>query len=327
MSVNYLSYAASAAIKQRSLPRDFDIVFIYETSPVTIAYPAEEYAKRCNKPVFFYCCDIWPECVKVMLHNENSLPYKAIKNISTKLYKNCDLLAVQSKGFFDYFTEVHNIGEEKLRYLPQFADSQYLEKDFTPEDNGIVDFVFTGNIGIAQDIDGLLEAVEKIRDISGFKVHLVGAGSYLDKAKEIVKEKQLEDKVIFYGRRPYEEMEKFYKLADVCLATLQAGSAISLTIPSKVQGYMAAGKPVIAALSGFARTVIEGSGSGICVEPGNSDQLAEAMRAFIHNPKNYQKCGENARNYFKDHFTKEQYMKTLYELFDETINTYKGRRK
>lgn len=327
MSINYLSYALSASIKQRSLPKDFDIVFIYETSPVTLAYPAEKYARKSHKPVFFYCCDIWPECVKVMLHNEDSIPYKAIKKISTKLYKNCDILAVQSKGFFDYFKDVHGIAEEKLRYLPQFADSQYLEKDFTPEDNGTIDFVFTGNIGIAQDIDGLLKAVEINRNIDGFKVHLVGAGSFLDRAKEIVKEKKLEDKVIFYGRRPYEEMEKFYKLADVCLATLQANSEISLTIPSKVQGYMAAGKPVIAALSGFARNVIEHSGSGICVEPGNSDQLAEIMRDFIQNPEKYQKCGDNARSYFKDHFTKEQYMKSLYEMFDETINTYQGRRK
>lgn len=319
MSLNYLSYCISAVLKGYLLHGQFDVVFIYETSPVLMAYPAEVFARRKRIPVFLYCCDIWPEVVKVMLPDENSMAFRIIKKLSTCLYKRADLIAVQSKGFYQYFDTVHGISGEKLRYLPQYADSDYAEQDFTPEDNGIVDFVFLGNIGMAQDICGLIQAVEQIRELPGFKVHLVGEGSYLNEAKKLVGQKKLERQICFYGRRPYEEMPQFYKIADVCLATLQADSAISLTIPSKVQGYMAAGKPIIAALSGFARDVVEESRSGICVTPGNIDELAAAMKAFIEDREKYKDCGINARSYYAKHFTKEHFMESLYSLLDETI--------
>lgn len=320
MSFNYLSFCISATLKGFRVKNEFDAVLVYETSPVLMGYPAEVYAKRNKLPLLFYCCDIWPEVVKVMIPNENSAAYQVIQKISTDIYKRADLVAVQSKGFYQYFEEVHKIKASKLRYLPQYADAAYINEDFTPEENEIVDFVFLGNIGIAQDIGGLIRAVEQIKALGGFQVHLVGSGSYLEEAKQLVKEKGLENLIRFYGRRPYEEMPKFYKLADVCLATLQADSAISLTIPSKVQGYMAAGKPIIAALSGFAREVIEESKSGIGIEPGNSMELANAMKEFILYKEAYKECGSNARRYYLKHFTKEHFMKRLYTYLDEIMS-------
>ena len=166
--------------------------------------------------------------------------------------------------------------------------------DLSPEENGIIDFVFTGNVGIAQDIGGLIKAVDSIKDLGGFKVHVVGSGSFLEEAKELVKEKQLEEIIIFYGRRPYEEMPKFYKLADVCLATLQADSLLNLTMPSKVQGYMAAGKP---------------------------DELADAMKTYIFDYDKYKEYGLNGRNYFKHNFTKDIFMTRLYSQLNDTMRS------
>jgi len=319
MIKNYVSYMISASIKQFTLPNDYDVVFIYETSPVTLAIPGEIYAKRHKKPVFFYCCDIWPECVKVMIKNENSLAYKLISKLSTSIYRKADIIAVQSEGFFEYFQKVHKISVEKIRYLPQFANSEYLNMDLTPENNGIIDFVFTGNVGIAQDIGGLIAAVDMNRNLKDFKVHIVGSGSYLDEARKLIKEKELEDIIVLYGRKPYESMPFYYKLADVCLATLQADSLLNLTMPSKVQGYMAAGKPILAALAGSSRDIIEKNKCGLCVTPGNVSELANAIREYILHYDIYRDYGDNGRLYFKEHFTKEIFMKRLYEQIEETI--------
>lgn len=323
MIANYFSFCISAALKAFFMKEKFDVVLAYETSPILMAYPGEVYARKNRTPLLLYCCDIWPEVVKTMVSDERSVIFKVAKKVSTPIYRRADLLAVQSKGFYDYFKEVHNYDVNKLRYLPQYADSSYVEQDLSAKDNGLTDFVFLGNIGIAQDIGGLIGAVEKIKDIPGFHVHLVGTGSYHETAVRLVKEKGLENLITFYGRQPYAKMVDFYKLADVCLATLQADSVISLTIPSKVQGYMAAGKPIIAALSGFARDVIEESGSGICVTPGNIDELASAMKEFIRNPEKYKDCGEYARDYYCRHFTREKYMKTLYKYLDEVMQVRK----
>ena len=317
LSLNYLSYAMAGGLKARFLKGDFDMVFAEETSPVTMVYPGIVYARRKKIPLFLYCCDIWPECAKTMVGNEKSPAFRLITGISTWIYRRADHIAVPSKSFYGYFQDLHGIPAGRMSFLPQYSPSDYVDRDFTPEGD-VTDFVFLGNVGIAQDMGGLIEAVDKIRDLPRFHVHIVGEGSFLAQAKELVREKGLEGLITFYGRRPYEEMPGFYKLADVCLATLQAGSVISLTLPAKVQGYMAAGKPIIAALSGFAREVIEESGAGLCVEPGNSGELARAMARFIRGEMDMPACGRRARAYYQQHFTKEKFMASLYALMEQT---------
>lgn len=320
MILNYFSFCISGAIKVFFLKDNFDVVLAYETSPVLMAYPGEVYAKKNKVPLLLYCLDIWPEVVKTMVPDESSLIFKVAKKVSTPIYRRADLLAVQSKGFFNYFKTVHGIDESKLRYLPQYADSEFAETDLTAIDNGIVDFVFLGNIGLAQDIGGLIEAVDIIKDVPGFKVHLVGNGSYYETAVKLVKEKGLENLIVCYGRRSHDEMIDFYKLADVCLATLQADSMISLTIPAKVQEYMAAGKPIIAALSGFAREVIEESGAGMVIEPGNVAELAETMKLMALHYQEYSDRGISARNYYNKCFTKEIFMNDMYRMMEGLIS-------
>lgn len=320
MALNYISFALSGALRQLFLPAGYDLVFIYETSPVTLALPGILYAMQRKTPVYFYCCDIWPECARVMIHDENSLPYRIITRISRYLYRRADLLAVQSEGFFDYFHTLHGIAPDKMRYLPHFGDARYLAIDSVPDENGVIDFVFTGNIGMAQDIGGLLSAVERIRDTEGFHLHLVGDGSFLSQAQAICREKHLEHLVTFYGRRPVDEMPAFYRLADVCVATLQADSLVNRTLPSKVQGYMAAGRPVLAALSSEPRHIIEENRFGICVDPGNVSQLADAMREFTLHYDRYRSFGENARRYFTEHFTFERFMDNMYQQMNELLS-------
>ena len=256
-----------------------------------------------------------------MLSREDSLPFRLIKRISTRIYRRADHIAVQSKSFFSYFEEVHGIGRDKLSFLQHYSPSDYAREDFTPEGD-TMDFVFLGNVGIAQDMGGLINAVEKLKSYPNFHVHIVGDGSYLETAEQLTKEKGLSHLITFYGRQPYAEMPRFYKMADVCLATLQANSVISLTLPLKVQGYMAAGKPIVAALSGYAREVVEESGAGLCVEPGNSDQLARAMEQFITGKMDTAACGKNARAYYLQHFTKEKFMKDLYAQMGDVMARY-----
>ena len=149
-----------------------------------------------------------------------------------------------------------------------------------------------------------MEAVKIIRDIPGFKVHFVGDGVCLEQMKRFVKAESLENIVTFYGRRPVEEMPIFYKLADICLVSLKADNATGYTLPSKVQGYMAAGKPILGMIDGSARDIIEESECGICVSAGDINGLAKAMRTFMEEPEKYKDCGMKGREYFMKNFAK-----------------------
>lgn len=304
LALNYLSYMCSALRKVEKFPDDFDLIFVYQLSPVLMAIPGRRYAKRHNVPMLLYCCDLWPESMKMYIKSERNVAFKLIKRISTGIYQSAQRIIVQSMSFIPYFQMTHGISEDKLTYIPAFADETYLTQDFTPDDDTI-DFVFLGNLGIAQNLIAVLEAVNKIRDVSGFKVHFVGDGSILNEMKQFVEKHRLKSKVFFYGRRPVKEMPKFYKLADACLVSLKADNATGLTLPTKVQGYMAAGKPIIGMIDGTAKDVIEESGCGICVHAGDVNGLAEIMKDFVINNWNYRDCGNNAREYFKCNFRRD----------------------
>ena len=319
LAINYISYMWSASKKIKSLPDDFDLVFVYQLSPVLMAIPGQKYAKKHKKPLIIYCCDLWPESIKMYIHSENTVAFRMIKIISTGIYQSAQRVIGQSTSFLPYLKRVHGIDDEKMAYIPAFADETYLTQDFSPE-NDVVDFVFLGNLGIAQNLIAVLEAIERIKDIPGFMVHFVGDGSTLDEMRQFVSVHKMENIVTFYGRRPVEEMPDFYRLADACLVSLKADNATGLTLPSKVQGYMAAGKPIIGMIDGSAKDVIDESGCGICVPAGDVDGLSKAMEDFITEREKYQNCGQKAKEYFVENFRKEIIMKKIETEFERIGN-------
>lgn len=325
LAFNYFSYCISAAIRAKNKQFDFDVIYSYQLSPVTMVYPATILKKKYKKPLFLYCCDLWPESMKVLLKGGNNILFKVTAAISKSLYNKCDKIAIQSPAFFEYFEKQHGIVHEKLCFIPQFADSSYLSISFR-DVHEITNFVFLGNVGIAQDMECVLRAVKHIKEIQ-FRLHIVGDGSCLDNCKQMVNEYSIEDKVIFYGRRPVDEMPKYYELADACLITLKDDSMIGRTIPSKLQGYMAAGKVVIGAINGAAQDVIKEANCGLCVAASDDIALAEAMREFIINRKCYLNCGSNGREYFKKHFTKEIFMDNLEKKLKEMCDIDRYSRK
>ena len=310
MALNYTSYMLSASLKALSIKKDFDVIFVYQLSPVTMTLPGIIMKKRSHKPLYLYCCDIWPESMKNILPDEERFIYKLVKRFSKYLYSQCDVITVTSKPFIKYFNKEHSISIERISYIPQHAEDIYLQMDFSSTDD-ITDFVFMGNIGIAQDLECILDATEMIKHVPKFKIHFVGDGSYLENSKALVEKKGLNDIVVFHGRHPLEKMPDFYKLADACLLTLKAENLVGLTMPSKLQGYMAAGKAVIGAINGAAQEVIKESQCGLCVNASDSKALAEVMQDFIENPNKYKDCALNGREYFKKNFTKKIFMEQL----------------
>ena len=316
--LNYFSYLGSSSWWAIWNRKKYDIVFSYQLSPIFMLMPAAIIAKKQHIPLYIYCLDLWPESMKAMPPGDKAIIFKPIHWLSRYLYKKADGISVQSKSFFEYFEKVNDIPREKLSYIPQMSSSEYLDMDFT-YDNGTIDFVFLGNIGNAQDIELIINAAEKNKDLKNFAVHFVGDGIFLKKAKQLVKKKGLENLILFYGRQPIEKMPEYYKLADVCLVTLKGGSIISKTIPAKVQGYMAAGIPILGALDGFGKDVINESGAGVCVSCGDLENFSAKMRDFILNYKNYKENSSKGREYFKEHFTKRKMVDSLEDKLENLI--------
>ena len=351
---------------------DFDVIYVWEVSPVTMAVPAIALKKRYKKPLFLYCMDIWPECVKAMSIKEGTLPYKMIHAWTKRIYRQCDHIAVSSKPFFQYMEEKNGISRSKMSYLPQYADVGLLELDTrkikpdeawsaqneeTPvrsrnvQDSEIsvragnlqdseasgktahVDFLFIGNIGKAQNLDCLMNAMTVFKGRNDVTLHMVGGGSEFENIKKMAEDLGLDDIVTFYGPKPFKEAISFYNKADACVLTLDGSTHIGDTLPGKLQTYMAAGKPILAAANGAAMEVIKEANCGKCVAAGNHEAYGRILQEFAKeiqsegqtgiefaNPSSdISRYGDNARRYFRENFMEEQHFTELERLLGEMI--------
>ena len=308
--LNYLSYRRNGIKIAKSMPSGYDVVLCYQLSPITMLEPAIAYKKKYGTPILNYCLDLWPESAQAYLPKRNPL-YKLISNYCRNLYASCDRIAVTSQPFIDYIHNVNNISIDNLCYIPQHADDKMLDLDMTSKDNGIADFMFAGNLGKGQKIETIVKAAAIIKDRKDFLIHLVGDGTMRAELEELARNMDVYDKFIFYGNQKRDDMPKFYSMADALLITLRGNNAVGDTMPGKLQMYMTTGKPIFGAINGAAKQVIEESKCGACVKAEDAEGLARIMSSFIDSPKVYSECGDNARNYFRKHFTFEVYMNRL----------------
>ncbi len=322
--LNYYSFVKQGKKRALALDGDFDVVICYQLSPVLMLEPAVAYARKNRVPLICYCLDLWPESAQGMLRMSSGPIYGYVKSLSRKLYRACDSISVTSRPFIDYFEDVIGIDAAKLRYIPQHADTGLLDIDMRAEDNGIVDFMYAGNMGKGQTLDVLVRAVAELGERNDFIVHMVGDGSKKAELEALAESLGVKDKFIFYGNQKREDMPAFYKKSDALILTLRGNNAVGHTMPGKLQVYMTTGKPILGAINGAANEVIREADCGRCVAAGDYKGLAEIMADYIDNTEKYSSAGENARKYFEGNFTLEHYMDRLEEQINETVENYEA---
>lgn len=303
--LNYYSYAISSTIYINKLKESFDAIFVNQLSPVMMAKAAIRYKKKHDVPVVLYCLDLWPESLVAGGIGRESLIYKFFHEVSNKIYTQSDRILVTSRSFSDYFKNEFSI--TGTDYLPQYAEAIFTPQQCKKVENGYIDLMFAGNIGAAQGVDIIIKAAKLTSDIQNLRWHIVGDGSELDSLQKM---SEGMDNVIFHGRRPLSEMPKYYSMADAMLVTMQKDPVLSLTLPGKVQTYMSAGKPIIGAIDGETKIVIDEAQCGYCGKAEDAEQLADNIRNFIAST-NKKQMEINARKYYEQHFTEEMFMERL----------------
>jgi len=311
--LNYYSYAASSTAYVKSgkaLTKDgkpFDVVFCNQLSPIMMAEAAIAYKKKYHVPLVFYCLDIWPESLVAGGVDRSSPIYKLFHRVSGRIYKASDALLVTSRLFIDYLGNQFGIEKNSIEYLPQYAEGIF-EPLGLKENNGYTDLMFAGNIGKSHSLDTVIRAAEILKD-EKIRFHIVGSGSDLERIKLLAKGKKLEN-IIFYGRRPLEEMPDLYRSADAMLITLKIDPVLSNTLPGKVQTYMACGKPIIGAIDGETAKVIKESGCGYCGPAEDSQTLVNNIRK-LRDEANIYELGQKSIDYYNINFSKVTFMDQL----------------
>ena len=316
--INYAWFAISGILKAKKIKDDFDLVYSYETSPVSMVYPAIAVKKKKNIPLIVNCLDQWPISVTAGPIPEKSLFYRFLYNMSVSIYSQADVITITSESFRSYFETVLKLPAEKygLVYWPQYAEDTY--QAIGRKDNGIYDLLFAGNIGPASNVEMIVETARLLRDDRRIRFHIVGDGMNRPQCEQLAASYGL-DNIRFYGSHPVSEMPAYYELADALMITMVDNPVVNYTLPGKMQSYLASGKPVAGAINGETQRVIREADCGFCTAAGDAEGFAAIIRQLADDPQDRAGRGENGRRYYRDHFDKEKLLDQLEELFAETI--------
>ena len=308
---NYISFAILASIRALFIRGKFDKIIVFEPSPITVGIPAI-FAKYIFKaPIYFWVQDLWPASINAGGGINNKVIIKIFDWITRIIYNHSTKILVQSKAFIPYILN-QNIGLKKIEYYPNTTENFYQFKQpnlqlLSSLPNGFK-IIFAGNIGEAQSFDTLLSTAKLLMDESKLVYWLIlGDGRMKDYVKKKITEFGLEDNFLLLGSYPSDKMPDYFSCADVLMVSLKKDPIFSLTIPSKVQSYLACGKPIIASLDGEGARIIEEAKAGFI--SGAEDALAlkdSINKALALSAVELLQLGINARNYFEKEFERSQ---------------------
>ncbi|WP_256666078.1 glycosyltransferase family 4 protein [Pseudomonas sp. SK] len=286
--------------------REFDNIFVFSPSPITQVIPAIplKYLKRAHLSVWIQ--DLWPDSLSATGFIQNRFALKAVGLMVKLIYASCDTLFVQSLAFVDAVAQYAR--REKIIYYPNSYDvsgvvggapisddfGKILDKNFC--------VVFAGNLGTAQALGTLVSAAVRLREISNIRLVLVGSGSRLNWLQE-QKDLHRLNNLILPGRYPGSAMPSIFARADVLLVSLNRDDIFSLTIPSKLQAYLAAGKPIIASLDGEGARILHEAEAGLSCPAEQVEPLVEAiMKMYSLSEDERELMGLRGRQYFEKNF-------------------------
>jgi colanic acid biosynthesis glycosyl transferase WcaI len=329
---NYLSFAVSASILGvGGIRKPADVILAYEPSPVTVSVPAFFLGKRLRAPVLMWIQDLWPETLRATGVLADGWTLKVAGRLTGAMHRSMDGLLVQSRAFMPLL-ERQGVAPSKISYLPNWAED-YFRPMGVPSDapergqlpKGFV-VLFAGNIGVAQGLDVLLSAAERLREVADLHWVVLGDGRQAAWLRSEIETRGLTN-VHLLGQRPSESMPTWFALADALLVTLRPDPLYELTIPSKVQAYMACGRPILASLDGVGAQEVEAAGAGLTSPAGDAGALAAATRKLYElSPEERASMGARARVHYDRNFDREMLIERLEGVLHNAVEDQTKRR-
>ena len=315
---NYLSFWSKSKRFIKHFKDDFDVVLSFVISPVISMAAANIYAKKHNVPHINFCEDLWPEStVAVGSIKKGSLFYKILFKWSRDLYQKVDKIIVSSPSFIDYFKNVLNLPDKDYVYInqPILKGEKFLPAIKYESKKNIV---YAGNIGTLQLIDKLIEAVKLCKD-KDFVLHLLGTGSQLNSVLAKIKEEGLENRIIYHGKFPIEEVETYFRNADALVVILKENGPVGKTIPNKAIQYMSYERPIIGIIKGDGRDLLAKAKGSIFADE-DAQSIANAFDKLCSlSEKEKSILGHNNLEYYSNHLTNDR----LIQLLEDEVTSYK----
>lgn len=301
MLLNCLTFVTEGRKWVKHCAQKFDAVYVFEVSPVTVGLPAVEYKKKFGTPIYFNVQDLWPENVEVVLGIHNKFVIGKINKIVDTIYSASDKILCSSNGFVENI-KARGVPAEKLIFWPQFCDEPDFSSVEKPEIYSPDDFkiVFAGNIGEAQGLDLMIETAKRLKDRDDIKFYLVGDGRARKRLESTVKKDNL-DNVVFVGKVSTDEADRYIHFADCAYLSFKDNEVFNMTIPAKLQSYLACGTPILAATSGESRDIVIKNECGCSCER-NAGKIADSIMQLKSDEKKLRLMREKSKLYYRSNY-------------------------
>lgn len=317
---NYLTYFISLSSFTFWLiftHKKYDSLIIHHTSPPFLFLPSLFYKTFKGSKIILWDLDMWPHTLDAIGVIKSKIVLNIIEKLFKWFYKKFDLILLGSKSFIEIANK--RVSSEKTVYFPNWAEPIFenTEEEITspPKSDKII-ISYTGNIGEAQNLENLVEAVSLCKR-DKIEVRLIGDGRNKENLKKLVESKNLMGYIKFFEPVSSSELLKYFKESDYLFISLNNNPIFSKTVPAKLQTYMAVGKPIIANISGEAYTMLKEYKTGFQAKAGNE---AELCAIFNHleqiTKKEYDTFAFNCKQLYKSRFTSNQRKKQLLSIIN-----------
>ena len=288
---NYLSFLFSLPIFGLFYlkKKKFDFIFVYQPSPVTVGIAGViiKLFKKCKMALWIN--DLWPDTIDYVnsfLLRRTKFIFKVITNF---IYSHSDYILIQSKSFKK---KIQAKFRKKISFFPNWIDTTNYKnikidkKHKLILETKLLKLLYIGNIGYSQDFNGILKILDALKKKRlNFLFIVIGEGREKKHIINEVKEKNLQNNILFLGRIKKELIKNYSNHADLLFLSLRKNKLFEITIPSKLQTYLSLKKPIFGLVSGEASNLIKSLKCGISVNSGNYNSATSKIEKIIRNKK------------------------------------------
>ena len=331
LALNYLSFIVTGITFGPFLlhNRKYDVVFVYGLSPILLAIPAVFISWLKGNKLVVWVQDLWPQSLSATGYIKSNFLLRCVEVVVRWIYRHTDLILVQSRAFEGVVSSL--APGKTVVYYPNSVDSSFAS---TPDPNNKqppiealetgFPVIFAGNVGSAQAVECIFEAASILQEVTEIHFVIFGNGSKWSWLNDQIAAYGLKN-IYLAGRFPVEAMPEYLQKAEVLLVSLSDQPIFALTVPNKIQAYMASGRPIVASLNGEGARLVVESGAGISSPAEDSVALSKAiLTLYKMSPEQRRQIGENGRAYYRDHFDHEKLVDQLISHLDACA-TEKGK--
>ena len=310
--LNYISFIFSCTFfgYHKIKKKKFDKILIFGTSPIFSAIPGIIFSKIFKIPSSIWLLDLWPETI-YQFRIFRFLPFRILINYIVKfIYINLNIIFVQSKKFEKKILDLIQI-KKKIIYLPAWYEKIYEHKKFKLKKNKkFLRIVFAGNLGKAQNLKELIINLKKIKSNKQIKFYFIGNGRERDWIYKFIKKHDLNLRILLIKSYPNVKMPKILSCADYLMVSLKSSEPFNLTIPGKLQNYMALSKPIISFAEGVTNQLVREAKCGFAADI-KKVEINNFSNLIIKNKKK-QLMSINSKKFAKKNFDRTKIIKKIY---------------